>query len=41
MSHATWGPASAARGDRRQGEFAPAADTRRQWTGTKRAEAAR
>jgi pyruvate/2-oxoacid:ferredoxin oxidoreductase alpha subunit len=28
MSHATRGPASAASGDRRQGEFAPAADTR-------------
>ena len=26
MSHATRGPASVARGDRRQGEFAPGAD---------------
>ena len=26
MSHATRGPASCASGDRRQGEFAPAAD---------------
>ena len=37
MSHATRGPASAASGDRRQGEFAPATDTqwvRRRTTGT-------
>jgi hypothetical protein len=41
MSHATRDPASAASGDRRQGEFAPAADTRWQRGGWNRAEEAR
>jgi hypothetical protein len=41
MSHATRGPASTASGDRRPGEFAPAADTQRQQSGKSVPEAAR
>ena len=41
MSHATRGPASVARGDRRQGEFAPGADVPGLRSGAKQEEAAR